>query len=763
MPPARRTRRPSVRSLADDLRGRGDDALADLLITRPDLARPAPADLTSLAARASTRASIQRALDGLDRGRLQALQALAVSGASLADEARAAELLGVSVRTLRPHVEELWRLALCWRGDDGLHVVRPVLDALGPYVAGLAPARSDDTAAPATAAELDALLADAPDGARQILDRLTWGPPLGDFGSSASPAQAGAWLRGHGLLDDAGEGQVLLPREVALLLRGGRLGAETALTPPELDLRAMSPESIAAAAAGQASTVLEHIDELAALWGPRPPRVLRAGGLSVRDLRALAVHLDRSEAEAAFVAEIAYAAGLIGDDGDLEPVWAPTPAYDEWQQQPAARRWLLLARTWLASTRSAHRAGGRHTVPGRSEPTPVNALSDDIAWPIVRSIRHDVLAELAALPDTGAPTPRGLVERLRWRRPLRPEALMTEAVTAVVTEAEWLGATGRGALSPAVRAVLAGAGDAEVEDVVQAHLPAPVDHVLLQADLTAIAPGRVEGSLAQFLRLAADVESRGGATVYRFSTASLRRCLDTGWSADQILDALRDASQTPVPQPLEYLVRDVGRRHGHTRVGAASSYVRADDTATLDTIAAHKDLTPLQLRRLAPTVLVSDAPPFTVVDLLRAAGFAPVVEAADGAVVVQSRAQHRAQVRGRGPSPRVQTVDDAAARGLVDVLRAGEATREVDARERDGRDGPAVPSSDPAVTLALVRDAIADRGAVWIGVADAVGSSQRLLLRPERIEGGRIHGTVDGHGAPRAFSVHRITGAVPAT
>ena len=68
------------------------------------------------------------------------------------------------------------------------------------------------------------------------------------------------------------------------------------------------------AAGGQASELLGLVDELAADWGPRPPRVLRAGGLSVRDFKRLASVLDVDQAHAAFVVETAYVAGLLGDD-----------------------------------------------------------------------------------------------------------------------------------------------------------------------------------------------------------------------------------------------------------------------------------------------------------------------------------------------------------------------------------------------------------------------------------------------------------------
>ncbi len=133
-------------------------------------------------------------------------------------------------------------------------------------------------------------------------------------------------------------------------------------------------------------------------------------------------------------------------------------------------------------------------------------------------------------------------------------------------------------------------------------LPAPLDHVLLQADLTAVAPGPLEGELAREMSLLADVESTGGATVYRFSESSLRRALDAGRSATDVLATLGTRSRTPVPQPLEYLVLDVARRHGALRVGLASAYLRCDDPTTLSEVLADRRLATLRLVRLADTV-----------------------------------------------------------------------------------------------------------------------------------------------------------------
>jgi hypothetical protein len=597
----------------------------------------------------------------------------------------------------------------------------------------------------------------APPAARAILDRLTWGPPVATLpsGTPDRVAEGARWLLEHHLVAAPSSEQIVLPREVALALRGGRLYPDSQLQPPAATGEARDPSGVDAVAGQEVTDLLALVDELAAEWGLRPPRVLRSGGLAVRDLRRLTSVLDVDESRAAFVAEVAYAAALVADDGSLDPTWAPTPAYDEWQQQPGAERWSALARAWLASTRAAHLVGS--TPPGATGT--VNALGPDAHWPPARGLRHDVLGELAATEEGVALPVDTLGAALRWRRPRRVPASLDTVIAAVLRESEWLGVTGRGALSSAGRALLAGGDAAQLAAAMQPHLPEPVEHVLLQADLTAIAPGPLEGGLSTFMRLVADVESRGGATVYRFSGDSVRRILDAGWSLDQVLAALGDASHTPIPQPLEYLVRDVARRHGQARVGAMRTYIRCDDETTLGAMVAERLLAPLQLRSIAPTVLVSPVAAETVLEFLRDNGFAPAAESPDGGVVVPSAGRHRTPPQRRSTTVTSRVVDDELVTALVGALRAGE---EAAAYQRDQlatRQGPVLTSTDPTTTLAVLRDAAADRQPVWLGYSDADGRVQRLLFYPDRVEGGRVHGLVDGMA--RTLSIHRVTGASP--
>ncbi|MCQ9185246.1 helicase-associated domain-containing protein [Streptomyces sp. IBSBF 2953] len=877
------------RSLAEALRARDDASLAALLRARPDLITPVPTDLTQLATRAGTRASVVRALERLDAFALQTAEALAVAG----DPATWDELLALMAGDARdPAVAAalpgaltaLREQALVWGADDRLRLVRtarellspspqhPSPTGLGPSVreatAGMSPGRIQEFVAnaglPSThdsvsavsalsalfsrRRKMAALLAKAPAGSLDVLERLVWGPPYGQI--TAEPAAHLRWLLDRGLLLPTAPGTVVLPREVALHLRAGRAHRSPEPAPPAVQpLVTHRPQVVDATAAGQAYTALTTVEELLKEWDEGGPAVLRAGGLSVRDLKRTAVALDVSEPVAAFWVELAYAAGLLASDGEADERYAATPEYDDWLERPPAERWAQLAEAWLSATRTSGVVGGRDL-----KERALSALGPGLDRSAAPEVRRRVLTLLAGLPEGAVPDAEAVLARLRWERPLRgpqqqggaspqgPQSSPAAPASAgspssqssqgahgpygahgshgsrveddlrsrlarwTLTEAELLGVTGRGALSAHGRALLGAgaaaaarpaAGDPAPEgpgDKLPAHhrcvvpaataplpapeqalataaaarllaplLPEPLDHVLLQADLTAVAPGPLRRPLAEVLSVLADVESKGGATVYRFTPGSVRRALDAGRSASDLHAFLAEHSRTPVPQPLAYLIDDVARRHGHLRVGAASAYVRCDDESVLNEILADKRAAALRLRRLAPTVLAAQADPATLLDGLRALGFAPAAESAEGDVLITRAHAHRTGPRtAPEPVPDGPPVPDGTLlTAAIRAIRAGDlaATAPRKPAEDAAPLGPGrLPRTSSAETLATMQAAVLTGEALWIGYVNAEGSASQRVIAPVRVEGGFV--TAYDHTADevRTYPLHRITG-----
>ncbi|WP_411151363.1 helicase-associated domain-containing protein [Streptomyces sp. A30] len=825
------------RSLAEALRVRDDASLAALLRARPDLITPVPTDLTQLATRAGTRASVVRALERLDRFALQTAEALAVA----ADPASYKELLGlmagdeadpVVTAALPRALGTLRTQALVWGGDDRLRLVRtarellapspqhPSPTGLGPTVqeatAGMSPGRIQEivTAAGLTSTHdavsavtsltklftnrkrMGALLAGAPAEAREVLARLVWGPPFGQV--TADPAAHLRWLLDRGLLLPTAPGTVVLPREVALHLRGGRAHRATEPLPPAVEAAATHrPQVVDGTAAGQAYTALATVEELLKDWHEGGPAVLRAGGLSVRDLKRTAVALDVSEPIAAFWVELAYAAGLLAPDGEADERYAATPAHDEWLEQPAAQRWARLAEAWLTATRTSGLVGGRDM----KERT-LSALGPGLDRSAAPEVRHRVLTLLAGLPEGASPSAESVLARLSWERPLRgpqqADDLRARLARWTLSEAELLGVTGRGALSAQGRALLGapaprpapeepvGPGDklpvhhhpapaveplspteqatasAAAARILAPLLPEPLDHVLLQADLTAVAPGPLRRPLAETLGVLADVESKGGATVYRFTPGSVRRALDSGRSASDLHAFLAEHSRTPVPQPLTYLIDDVARRHGHLRVGAASAYVRCDDDAMLNEIMADKRAAGLRLRRLAPTVLASQADPAALLEGLRAMGFAPAAESAEGDVLIARAHAHRTPPRTPPqPVPDGPPVPDATLlSAAIRAIRAGDLASTTPRKPTTATPatGGDLPRTNPAETLATMQAAVLTGETLWIGYVNAEGAATQRVIAPIRVEGGFV--TAYDHTADevRTYPLHRVTG-----
>jgi Helicase conserved C-terminal domain len=790
-------RNTAPRTLAEELRARDDASLAALLTARPDLLSPVPNDLTQLATRAGTRASVVRALERLDLFTLQTAQALAVADEGCRLDTLRALLGDVDATVVTAAVERLRARALVWGGDERLRLVRTAREILapptGPSPTGLGPTLAEcaartsparmqqllaDTGLPAThdpvsavaalaalftdRARMDALLASAPNGAREVLAKLTWGPPYGETPDATRAVRAAdavtpvQWLLAHGLLLPNGPANVVLPREVALHLRGGRVHREPLPSAPAVAPVERDPQAVDATAAGQAFTAVRTAEELLRRWDVSGPPVLRAGGLSMRDLKRTAAALDAGESLAAFWLELCFGAGLLACDGDVDERWAPTPAYDEWLRLPTERRWQALAAPWLAATRVPGLVGGKD-----SKGRVLAALGPDLDRSQAPEVRRHLLGVLAGLPPGSAAERGGLLERLRWERPLRDgaENLRERLVGWTLDEAELLGVTGRGALSAHGRALLD--GDDAAAGLLAPLLPRPLDHVLLQADLTAVAPGPLETPLAEALAVAADVESKGGATVYRFTPESVRRALDAGRTAAELHAFLAAHSRTPVPQPLSYLVDDVARRHGRLRVGAASAYLRCDDDALLAEILADRRCAGLGLRRLAPTVLAAQSAPDVLLERLRAAGYAPAAESADGDVLVARADAHRTPPRTAPvPVPDGPPVPDAVLlAAAVKAIRAGDrASTAVRRPPVPAQPDGAVPRSAAAETLAAMQAAVLVGEPVWIGYVNADGAASQRVIAPVRVEGGYVTAYDHTTDDMRTFALHRITG-----
>ncbi len=789
------------RTLADQLRSWSDEQLVHLLSERPDLATPAPQDTAQLASRAGTRASVHRAVDQLSTLELTVLEEVVAAGG------------GDSVSLVRARVnaagtavdaalDRLRALALVWGTDDTLRALSAVgellgnVSGLGPsaetLLAGYGPSRvahlvrdlgstsSGDrqTDIAAVAAHLTdqrlvaALLGEVDEKALAILDHLEREGKDGSVESSDRPVargdQAGPvdQLLARGLLMARDRRHVAVPREVGIHLRGGHTTREPADDVPALATANRDSALVDRAAAGAAFELVRHVELLLEHWSTAPPTALRTGGLGVRELRSAAELLHVEERVAALHIELAAAAGLIavGATDDSDAAWLPTDAFDVWNAGTVADRWARLALTWLDSPRLVGLVGSR--LNGK----PVNVLVPDLERSWLVDTRRSALNEVAGLPDgevlaagTGVPS---LVARLQWLRPRRPAA-RAQATAWALEEAALLGVVALGGLATHGRALL------EADDPVHSApaaleplLPEPVDHMLLQADLTAVAPGPLDHELAHNLASMADIESRGGATVYRFTEKSVRRAFDSGWSVGEVHEFLATSSRTPVPQPLVYLVDDVSRKFGTIRVGAAESFLRSDDESALTELVHNPKAASLRLRRIAPTVVVSDVPLDVLLPRLRDLGSAPVVESPDGTVRLARRDVLRARTPRLRPTPSELLAPSrldakAAARMSARVSATVTAIRSGD-RARDNRPADAssarLPRATPTSTLAVLREALEAEQTVWIGYVDNHGSTVERIVDPVKVEGGWLTAYDHRSEEVRSFAVHRISG-----
>ena len=728
-----------------------DEPLIRLLELRPDLTQPPPGTIAALAARAQARQSVKAATDELDFLRLAVLDALLVLHADTTAIPLAKLLALIGDRagedTVTAAVDDLRERALVW-GDATVRVAAEAAAGL-PWYPGQA--ILEDTEPTDIAARLEAL-----DSAQlELLQRLLEGSPMGrtrDAAPGTPPDRPVQRLLAAGLLRQVDAETVILPRLAGQVMRG-ELPGPVQLTQPDPTVSTTTVADVDAVAAGAVIDLLREVELVLETLGATPVPELRSGGLGVRDVRRLTKLTGIDDGRLGLILEVSAAAGLIAaglpepdpHDG-VGPYWAPTVSADRFVDSPTASKWHLLASTWLDLPGRPSLIGGRGP-----DGKPYAALSDSLfstAAPLDRRLLLDVLADMPAGSGADAISAS---RAMLWRRPRWAVRLQPDPVGDLLTEAHALGMVGRGAIASAARKMLAAGPADEVVAAMDKALPEPIDHFLLQADLTVIVPGPLQRELAEQLGAVANVESAGAAMVYRISEASIRRALDTGRTASELHALFNRHSKTPVPQGLTYLIDDVARRHGQLRVGMAQSFVRCEDPALLAQAVASPAVEELEMRLLAPTVAVSQAPISEMLSVLRDAGFAPAAEDSTGAIVdIRARGARvptppRRRAYRPTPTPTSQTLG-----AIVAVLRKVAATPFSSMR------------LDPTVAISQLQEAAHLQSSVVIGYVDPAGVATQRVVAPINVRGGQLTAYDPASGRVREFAIHRVTSVVAA-
>ncbi|MBP3037804.1 helicase-associated domain-containing protein [Arthrobacter sp. zg-ZUI100] len=794
----------AIRALAEDLASRSDDQLRELLAARPDLILPPVPDFQALAARASTRISVQRVLEKLTAPQLQVLEAVDLttnedSHLSTTASWLKSAIAGSTIKALDAILNHLHALALLRRAtphpgapraDAGRRFYLPVSvlgEALGAYPAGLGRPYStlavqqpdfgqrlvgiveglrrtgidmERADTPATAAHSlhhlvsdpagwATLMAGAPPATLELLRRFKYSP-VGAIPKKAAMGRAVLdnpsptpveWLVARGLLVPLDALHVELPRPVGQASRGHVIVADFKLQPPTPQTRRVADSIRDNAAYGAVAETLRLVTELLALAKATPISTLRSGGVGVREVRRVSEALRIDPAATAWLLELAALAGLLSLDVTTSR-WCATE--EDWLTQDRHDQWRRLVQAWLDADRAPSLVGS--PLPGGST---VNALAAEASRPDAPLVRQRALEMLAALAAddvqeegaSGALDAEGLVSALTWHQP-RLQRRFARLVPGILKEAAQLGLLGSGALTELGLAAAAGDWERAIKHL-RGALPEPLNSFLLQADLTAVAPGYLEPGVARRLAAVSVAEGQGPATIYRFSADSIRRALDSGLDAAGILDFLRRHSATEVPQPLAYLVEDTAARYGRLRVGAMASYLRSDDEDGLTGLLADPRTTALGLVRLSPTVVGSVASAQELSYTLRELGYSPALE---------GRAR---PVAGSHAHPPV-TLAPSKTRINPWELTDDDVANQLAALRGSGPPVAGRSDSEPLVGLEILREAIRTRRSVRMGVVDSQGNQRQEIFVPLSVGEGRVRVYDPRRDVERVVSVHRI-------
>lgn len=347
-----------------------------------------------------------------------------------------------------------------------------------------------------------------------------------------------------------------------------------------------------------AAGVLHALGDLVEHVAVNPPTGKRSGDREppVKYWRSAAKAIDASGELVVLLGDVAIELGLLVPDlipgkGRGRAVvdecrWRPEPArVADFAARPAAERYALVVWAW-------------------ADPE----VHPDLATAHRRQV---LLALLQRLPDGHGV---GAAELPGWAHD-EHHLLFPPVVDQVLAELVALGlvetaADGTVGLSAAGRAVC---GDL---DALAPVLGGDADHFVVQPDHSIIAPPDLNAAVAERLRRIAELESSGGAQVWRLAAGRIAREAARTHVAD-VVAFLHTHSSVSVPSAVERFVGDCARAATPLRVQSVGCVITADDPAALADAAR---IRPAKLTVIAPGVAMSPLSEAKVVEILLGKG-----------------------------------------------------------------------------------------------------------------------------------------------
>ena len=323
-------------------------------------------------------------------------------------------------------------------------------------------------------------------------------------------------------------------------------------------------------------------------------REVSKGSMGLPDVKRLSSHLGKSKEYVKAIVELAKVSGVIAIS---EKRFHPTDLADSWIASDPKSRWQVLANAWLAILG----ASGSKELALQLAQNPNKSLAELVgsSFPLVNASAQSRISRVAELADAIGLSGNGFA-------------------------ASWLGV------------VLAGKVAAAAKSVDQ-RLPAQQERIIVQADLSIIAPGPLSSTLEIELRKFTDTENIGLATGYRISPLSISCGLEEGMTEKHIRSLLEKLSGTAIPQPVDYLISETAARFGRLKITAheAGSKLISTDELLATQILMDSKLKSFGLRK-SEGEIVSLLEPESLYHALRENGYLAIRVDGSGKVIAPS-------------------------------------------------------------------------------------------------------------------------------